>query len=180
MTTIHPFPQRPGPAWPDELTHAELRRLGIETGRWALQAQPVSATPQLAYAREVHALERRFGTVMTDRLRWPHRRPRLEAAWPEPESADIHVHDDIEARMLLAGQARYIVATGAHDGWALIHCVPGDWIVLPAGLPHALLPSHDAPADMLRLFSRPRGWVAKPTGAAWPRQAEASPLAWAA
>ena len=173
MSNVHALPVQPAAFTGSALTPEGARRLCIDTGRWDLRPQPVSGTPWLTYARELNALERRLGTAFTDRLRWPQRRPRLEAAWPEPECTHPHVHDDVEARVLLAGQARYLVADEAAGSWAVIDCQPGDWIVLPAGLPHLMQASAAAPVDMLRLFTRPRGWLARPAQLAQPRSGEA-------
>lgn len=152
------------------LSPQDLARLGIETGRWALRSQPVSGTPLLTYARELRTLEKRFGTVLTDRLRWQQRRHRLEAAWPEPECAELHAHDDLEIRVVLAGVARYAVAAGTDGGEprevGLLEAQPGDWIALPAGLPHRLLSPAASALEVLRLFTRPRGWVARTVSSA--------------
>jgi cupin superfamily acireductone dioxygenase involved in methionine salvage len=138
-----------------------LRHLAIETGCWTLQPNPVSSTPQLTYARELQQLQRRYGAVLIDRLRLPGRRPPPAGGNADLETADTPVHDDLEMRVVLAGQARFAIAAGAAGGWSVIGCAPGDWIVLPAGLPHALLPEQGAPLDLLRMFTRPRGWVAR-------------------
>lgn len=151
---------------------AALRALDVQTGRWALRAQPVSSMPQLTYARELHALQRRFGSVLTDRVRG---RPQLlrrhgDGGESWPELADEHTHHDDEVRVVLQGAARFLVRAPMAGGWALIDCLPGDWVALPAGLPHAFEAEPTQGVDMLRLFAKPRGWLAQRTGAAVPRE----------
>lgn len=152
---------------------AALRELGIEVGGFALHSTPVSSTPQLTYARELNALQRRYNAVMTDRVRErpapPHPLPRRQTAeaalaWPEP--GDEHTHDDLEVRVVLEGHVRFVMRRGS--GWLALVCEPGAWVALPAGLPHALQASPHAGVDLLRLFSRPHGWVPEPTGASLP------------
>jgi 1,2-dihydroxy-3-keto-5-methylthiopentene dioxygenase len=154
---------------------AALWTLGIPSGRWALREAPVSATPQLAYASQLLALQRRFASVMTDHVRVP---PRPErgggparrgaAADDWAETPHEHTHDDVELRVVLRGQARVLVRAPAVGGWAELLCEAGDWLALPPGLPHVLQPSPAQGLEMLRLFSRPKGWHAEATGAALP------------
>jgi 1,2-dihydroxy-3-keto-5-methylthiopentene dioxygenase len=156
-----------------------LSDLGILSGRWILHSQPVSSTPQLSYARELRALQSRFSAVMTDRVR---QRPDLRGArrqkgrevaalsWPEPPHE--HVHAEPEVRIVLDGRATFLVRDESGCGWLSISCEPGDWLALPAGLPHLLQVSRSEGVDMLRLYSQPGGWQAQPTGGvipvAWP------------
>ncbi len=147
-----------------------LWRLGIEAGAWPLKERPLSGTPQLTCARELNALQRRFGAVLTDRLR---RRggaaPRDAAGLPPwPESSDEHTHDDHEVRVVLGGSARFVLRAPGASGWAAVDCEAGDWVALPAGLPHAFIEDAGRGVDMLRLFSRPRGWVIRRSGATIP------------
>jgi cupin superfamily acireductone dioxygenase involved in methionine salvage len=149
---------------------AALRALDVQTGSWVVRTQPVSSMPQLTYARELNALQRRFGSVLIDRVRGRpsglRRHGDSGEAWPElPEE---HVHQDDEVRVVLAGIARFVVSAPAVGGWAVIECSPGDWVALPSGLPHAFAADPVPGVDMLRLFSRPRGWVAEPTGSTVP------------
>jgi len=141
-----------------------LRTLGIEAGAWALRAQPLSSVPWLTYARELQAMQRRFGSLRTDRLR---RRgamtPRDTAGlpkWPEPDAA--HSHDDLELRVVLDGAARFVVHAPAAGGWVAVDGEAGDWVALPPGLVHAFFDDAARGIDMLRIFTRPQGWRAEP------------------
>jgi 1,2-dihydroxy-3-keto-5-methylthiopentene dioxygenase len=148
---------------------------GIACGRWPLSQVAVSTTPQLAYARELLALQRRFGIAMIDRVKGrpgPTQR-RADRAWQE--SDELHVHDDLELRVVLRGRLRFLVRSGHAGGWLAIDCEAGDWVALPAGLPHTVVV--DAELDMLRLFSRPSGWRAQPAQPAAVAPQECWPLA---
>lgn len=155
-----------------------LNGLGVEVGRWALRSQPVSSTPQLTYARELRALQERFATVRTDRLCWPERRPRFAGPPGDVEISEMHRHDDAEVRVVLDGRARFVL--GCRGGWTAIDCVPGDWVALPAGLPHVLQTWPGETVDMLRLFALPGGWVAHRTEAGRPPTLAAAPMPMAA
>jgi cupin superfamily acireductone dioxygenase involved in methionine salvage len=159
MTTLEHF-RHDGSSRDDHCDGAEaqarLQHLGIESGRWVLRQQPVSSTPQLTYARELQALQRRLGAVRTDRVRTL---PSRRAEVPALDATEVHLHADVEARVVLEGHVRFVIATGIGGGWAAVDCKSGDWIVLPEGLPHLLQPSLDRPLDLLRLFTRPRGWA---------------------
>jgi 1,2-dihydroxy-3-keto-5-methylthiopentene dioxygenase len=168
-----------GPAATGCAATQALSDLGIASGRWILHSQPVSSTPQLSYARELRVLQSRFSAVMTDRVRQrpdlrgvrSHKgREALTLSWPEPPHE--HVHAEPEVRIVLEGRATFVVRDEPRRGWLSITCEPGDWLALPAGLPHVLQVSRIEGVDMLRLYSQPGGWLAQPTGGvmpvAWP------------
>lgn len=143
-----------------------LHAMGIEAGRWSLRRTPLSATPLLTYARELCALERRFGTVRTDVA---HLRP--SAAQNAPrwlETVDEHVHDDVEVRVVLQGQLLYTVRMPTRSGWAALLMGPGDWLALPAGVPHAVDAGPRPHVDLLRLFGAGEGWLPRATHAPRP------------
>ena len=155
-------------------TKAALAQLDIASGTWALQPQPVSATPHLTYVRELQALQRRFGTVLTDHVQLPQLpmgRPGRNvhgprAAWPEPD--DEHLHSDPELRVLLRGSVRYVLRAGVPAGWATVVCEPGDWLGLPAAMPHRFEPRPGEAVEVMRLFTRRAGGVAERTPRALP------------
>ncbi len=149
-----------------------LRELGIASGQWVLQANPVSQTPQLTYARELRQLRQLCDSVYTDRVR---QRPGAlrgdprdhhSVAWPDQR--DEHTHNDAEVRVILGGRARWVVRAPAVGGWITVTCEAGDWLALPAGLPHAFEASETRGVDLLRLFARPGGWVTERTSAEVP------------
>jgi cupin superfamily acireductone dioxygenase involved in methionine salvage len=127
-----------------------LRVLGIAGGRLASRASSVSSLPQLNHARDLLALQKRFGTLRTDRV---------QACRQLLACGQLHVHDDIELRVLIAGRLRVTVQGWGSDDLLSIDCGPGDWLALPAGLPHRVA-LQSSELDLLRLFSRPGGWRA--------------------
>jgi 1,2-dihydroxy-3-keto-5-methylthiopentene dioxygenase len=168
-----------------------LWQLGATAGHWTLKPQAVSRTPQLAYARELHALSQRFHSVLTDRVRQrpgaQHGDPRDHHSVAWPDQRNEHVHADSEVRVLLEGRARYLLRAPAMGGWASVVCEAGDWLALPAGLPHSFEASPNVGVELLRLFAQPGGWVAERTAArapanllCWHETAEEAVLAQAA
>jgi 1,2-dihydroxy-3-keto-5-methylthiopentene dioxygenase len=170
---------------------AALWQLGACSGRWALRSQAVSGTPQLTYARELHALSQRFHSVMTDRVRQrtgAHRadpRDHHGVAWPEQRHQ--HVHADSEVRVLLQGSARYLLRSPRVGAWVSVICEAGDWLALPPGLPHSFEASTCFGVELLRLFAKPGGWLTERTASQapaallrWDEPSTAPALAWAA
>lgn len=133
---------------------AALVALGLERGRWASAAKPVSSLPHLTYARELDALQCRVGATRTDRVHWRHGQTRADAArsWPEPR--DEHAHAEPEVRVVVQGEVEFRVRVPGSDEVAHLLCGPGTWIVLPAGVSHACRPASASVVEMLRLFQQ--------------------------
>jgi len=169
-----------GTRYGDE-AQAALRALGVECGRFERPAAaPESATPMLTHARVLLDLQRRFDTVMTDHVRqrpWRGSQPWPPAAdhrlsWPEPEHE--HRHDDHELRLVLDGRLRVLLRQPT--GFSAATFEAGAWLALPAGLAHTAQASASTGVDLLRLFSKPHGWVVQDTGAVLPRRLLAWPV----
>lgn len=169
---------------------AALWELGIASGRWAPKTHAVSQTPQLVYARELHQLQQDHASAFTDRViqrptaQRGDPRDQHRLAWPEPRAE--HVHSDAEVRVVLRGCARWLVRAPVLGGWAAVTGEAGDWLVLPAGLPHSFEASATQGVEMLRLFARHGGWVHEPTAVRvpaalkpWNGQTEVISLPWA-
>ena len=52
-----------------------------------------------------------------------------------------HMHPDEEIRMCVKGSA-YFDVRDPNDEWIRVHLVPGDMIILPAGIYHSFTPDH--------------------------------------
>ncbi|MFT4266521.1 MAG: hypothetical protein QM586_04750, partial [Xenophilus sp.] len=90
------------------------------------------------------------------------------ADWPRLRATFLaeHTHAEPEIRFFLDGVGLFYLRDG--DGFLGLLCEAGDWVAVPAGLPHRF-DAGDLPAfDALRLFGSPDGWAARPTGAAVP------------
>lgn len=73
----------------------------------------------------------------------------------DPLKIPPHIHEDIEARLFLEGNAIFSVGS---DDYA---CGPGSYIELDAGIEHSFKYSGVTPLKVLRFFSNDEGWVAK-------------------
>ena len=129
------------------LAQRSLRALGIESGRWALRPDAVSSLPQITYARELLALQHRFGSARVERAR--QRTGRV----PSPEPTGEHDHAEAELRVVLEGRLHYVLRTPG--AWTSLRLDAGDWVLLPAGLPHTVVAVGEPRLDMLRLHSAP-------------------------
>lgn len=156
-----------GETWVGEAPVREvLRRHGLDHGRWPLRDVADGSLEQVlvAYGPELDALRDRLVVRSVDRV---HIAPD-HAGWPELRARFIaeHTHDDAEVRYFLSGSGLFYVRTG--DGHLGLLCEAGDWVVVPPGARHFFDAGERPDFDALRLFSRPDGWVAQPTGAAAP------------
>lgn len=121
---------------------AALREIGVECGRLPLQAAPVSSMPQLTYARELLALQRRFGGGRIERVRSRVRHdPRTEAV----------AQMDDEVCVVLEGALRYGLHTRSQQ--ALLSVEAGEWVALPRGLQRTCVTVAEPALDLLRLHA---------------------------
>jgi mannose-6-phosphate isomerase-like protein (cupin superfamily) len=150
--TVHPmshlqlfsFDGRSAEPVPDPLQTARcLRTLGVESGRWSLRSDPISSVPQLTYARDLLALQRRFGSARVERiLLWAGRGSAVE---PSGE----HEHTEPELRVVLQGRLHYVLRVS--QAWISLRVAAGEWVLLPAGLAHAVMAVGEPRLEMLRL-----------------------------
>jgi hypothetical protein len=133
---------------------------GVQCGRWAPRIHAVSSLPQLTYARELLALQRRYAAVLTQRSRIAALR-----RGGAPAHEGLHVHDDVELRAVLQGALRLRLPAPTLGAWLAVTLHPCEWVALPAGLPHEGQPDVAHGVDMLCLYTRPGAWRSRP---AWP------------
>lgn len=69
-----------------------------------------------------------------------------------------HMHDDDEIRYFLKGSGYFDVKT-KDDEWARIHCGPGDFVNLPAGMYHRFVPDDKMSFFVMRLFKGEPVWT---------------------
>ncbi len=143
---------------------AWLDSLGAEAGRLATPREAQGLLPRLAHARELLALERRFGATLMVRTR------RADLAL----EADEHVHGEAEQLVVLEGTTTLVLRAARLGGWLRVQLRELEWLSLPAGLPHRRLDSGPEPLALRLLASRaglqlrPALPLAPLTLAAWP------------
>lgn len=142
-----------------------LRSRGLDFGSLPVRdAGPALESALAAYAPELALLRERLAVRSIDRvtLRPGH------ADWPRLRAAFLaeHTHAEPEIRFFLGGTGLFLLRDG--DGFLSLLCEAGDWVAVPAGLPHRFDGGEVPDFDALRLFGSPQGWAARPTGAAVP------------
>ncbi|MET0208839.1 MAG: hypothetical protein ABW220_07330, partial [Burkholderiaceae bacterium] len=115
---------------------------GVECGTWPLRDAGISSAPQLTYARELLALQRRFGDRRIQRLRAGRR------ALPQSDLAS----DDDGLCIVLQGAIDICIET---EGRSLtVQVDAGEWIALPRSGRRSVHPRKDRPCELLRLHGR--------------------------
>jgi 1,2-dihydroxy-3-keto-5-methylthiopentene dioxygenase len=69
-----------------------------------------------------------------------------------------HIHKDEEVRFFLEGSGYFDVRAN-NDKWIRMHCVPGDLLVLPAGIYHRFSLDEQGTTRVLRLFQGEPVWT---------------------
>ena len=97
---------------------AQLHRLDLQYGHW-VRRPPAGRDPVDFYRREIEATGLPLEPAETSQPRHSHQRP--------------------ETTVLISGDCRYTVWDGLPDGPGyIVHLLPGDLLVLPAGRLHVL------------------------------------------
>ncbi|MBL8404514.1 MAG: AraC family ligand binding domain-containing protein [Dechloromonas sp.] len=139
-----------------------LRSLGLSYGRWPRRAVGDGSLDAVlaAYGPELDSLKSQLSIRHVDRVTvkpgnpdWPVLRHRFLAE---------HTHADAEIRYFLGGSGLFYIRCS--DGHLALLCEAGEWIVVPAGMPHFFDAGEHPDFDALRLFSIPQGWEADFTG----------------
>ena len=114
-----------------------------------------------AYAAELAELRQRLDVHSMDRLVLRPGHP----DWARLRRGFLaeHTHGEAEIRLFLSGTGLFHVRHA--QGFIGLLCEAGDWVSVPAGLPHAFDGGEQPDFDALRLFGGTEGWVARPTGA---------------
>lgn len=136
-----------------------LAEHGLEAGH--IEFEPDAAAGQ---HREISELRQRHEVVVSDRV---HVRPG-DPAWPARREKLLceHTHADFELRIFVDGRGLFQVRLPAVQ--LVVLCEAGDWLLIPAEVPHRFDGGRLASFDMLRLFSLPLGWASSYTDAKAP------------
>lgn len=135
--------------------------LGVRWGRWSDGLHGVDA--HVHDQRAIADVRRLIGPHVTERLRFLNDAANDAALRPslrelEGEAAVAHV--------FLRGTALLSVRTG--EGFTGLLCEAGDWVLLPAGVPHVFDAGIAPDVELLRLSAGTRGWFPWHTGALLP------------
>ncbi len=133
--------------------------LGVRWGRWPERScTSGAAAVEIAYERELAHLRASMGPCGSERLHLGSGAPQPGPQWRQEIASET-----AGACLILAGTALLTVRTSG--GFTGLLCEAGDWVVLPAGVPHVfdIGEAADPGVDVYRLCAGARGWFPFPT-----------------
>ncbi len=133
--------------------------LGVRWGRWAEGLEPDAGAADSARAL-VH-LRRELGAHVAEKVRFSGQG--YDGANPRPQEL---AGEEAVACVFLQGTALLSVRTPA--GFTSLLCDAGDWLLLPAGVPHVFDAGESPDVSFLRLSAGTRGWFPWHTGLSLP------------
>lgn len=143
---------------------AALAPHGVVLERWdasvPLADDADDADILAAYADDIARLNAAGGYQSADVIRVKPDHPDREAL--RAKFLAEHVHDDDEVRFFVEGAGLFYIRAGG-----VVHaleCTAGDLILLPAGTVHWFDTGARPRFTAIRLFTTPKGWVARYTG----------------
>ncbi|ADJ27651.1 1,2-dihydroxy-3-keto-5-methylthiopentene dioxygenase [Nitrosococcus watsonii] len=147
----------------DEITQF-MEGIGVCFQRWEAQKPLSSEAPQeeilSAYRTPVDQLCQEYGFKSVDIISVKPDHPEKQAL--REKFLSEHTHSDFEVRFFVEGKGQfYLHAQG--KVYALL-CEQGDFLSVPAGLPHWFDMGENPNLTCIRLFTTPEGWVANFTG----------------
>jgi 1,2-dihydroxy-3-keto-5-methylthiopentene dioxygenase len=141
-----------------------LREVGVRFERWdatcSLSAAADSEAILKAYEKDVGRLTREGGYRSVDVMRCLPDNP--NKAEMRAKFLSEHIHDDDEVRFFVEGAGVFYLHLDGKVYMTL--CERNDLIAVPAGTRHWFDMGAAPHFTVIRLFTRPDGWVAKFTG----------------
>ncbi|GBQ29984.1 1,2-dihydroxy-3-keto-5-methylthiopentene dioxygenase [Gluconacetobacter sacchari] len=141
-----------------------LREIGVRFERWDSPVVPApDAAPDAvlaAYRPYLDELMGETGAGSADVVRITPQTPNLAAL--RAKFLSEHIHSEDEVRFFVHGWGNFVLHVGGriHD----VHCVAGDLISVPAGIPHWFDAGPEPDVVALRVFTDTTGWIAHYTG----------------
>lgn len=141
-----------------------LRGIGVRFERWNSPVVPApDASPEAvleAYRPYLNELMGETGAGSADVVRITTRTPNL--AELRAKFLSEHIHSEDEVRFFVHGWGNFVLHVGGsvYD----VHCVAGDLISVPAGIPHWFDAGMEPDVVALRVFTDKTGWIAQYTG----------------
>ena len=149
---------------------AALHGIGVRFERWDA-SRPLSGNMSdeavmKAYRDDIERLRKEGGYQAVDVLRCLPDNPRREDL--RRKFLDEHTHDEDEVRFFVEGAGIFYLR--AAEKIFVTLCERGDLLAVPAGTRHWFDMGPAPHFTVIRLFTRPEGWVAKFTGDAIARK----------
>lgn len=141
-----------------------MDEIGVRFERWEAQESLAAEASQeeilAAYQAPVEQLCREYGFKSADVISVKPDHPEKKAL--REKFLSEHTHSDFEVRFFVEGQGQFYFHTQGKV-YALL-CEQGDFISVPAGMPHWFDMGEKPNLKCIRLFTTPEGWVANFTG----------------
>jgi 1,2-dihydroxy-3-keto-5-methylthiopentene dioxygenase len=143
---------------------AALQGIRVRFERWdasrSLARDITDEAIMETYRNDIERLKKECGYQSTDVLRCLPDNPNREAL--RRKFLDEHTHDEDEVRFFVEGAGLFYLHA-AEKVFATL-CERGDLLGVPAGTRHWFDMGSTPHFTVIRLFTRPEGWVAKFTG----------------
>lgn len=137
---------------------------GVRWGRWPAEVESgESIQAWLGDPSYVGTLKRRFGVNCEERVSLSLAEKHRGYWRPTPREL---ASDKPGVTVFVRGTALVLVRTG--KGFTGLLCEPGDWVYLPARLPHVFDAGTTPDVEVLRLCEGSGGWFPEHTGQALP------------
>ncbi|MDO9434423.1 hypothetical protein [Hydrogenophaga sp.] len=136
--------------------------LGVRWGKWSDGLDDSHPDAQAQHQHALTQVRQLIGPHVSERLRFSHTAAN-DATRPLPHELE---GEGAVAHVVLHGTVLLCVRTG--EGFTGLLCEAGDWVLLPAGVPHVFDAGTAPDVELLRLSAGTRGWFPWETGTPLP------------